>query len=155
MKGGQKCNKRKKLWGKVHCTADVWKCLWGSFAFDYPSVSALAWLFLHHVKSHTGSHQSPWFTPWDWPADMSTLKEVFSAMNISEIPTVSKKITEGVSRASLLCFPSRDLGLSSCLCCLWLNQYLDDTHPNTVGKWSIYFFCQCWSALIFSYPGAE
>lgn len=158
MEGGQKCNKRERSYGEGSTILLAFRNLCEGLLIDYLSVSALAWLFLHHVKSHTGSSWSPWFSPWDWPANMSAVKEMFWAIIKPGIPTVRKKITEGISRASLLCSLSRDLGLPACLCCSWLNQYwqhLDEPHPNTVGKWGIHVFCQCWSVLIFSYPGAE
>lgn len=108
------------------------------------------------MKSHNFSSQSPWFSPWDWPADMSTVKEMFWAMDKPGIHMMSKKITKGVSKSSILCSPRRDLGFLACLCS-WLNQYGQHflIPVLILGKWGIHLFCQCWSVLIFSHPGGQ
>lgn len=113
--GKQKEDKRGKLTGKGPPHSLIFRNVCEGLLLDYPSVSVLAWLFLHHMKSHTGSLDHPWFSSQLWPADMSTVEEIFWAINKSGIPSVSMKISEGVSRASLLCFPSRDLGWPVCL----------------------------------------
>lgn len=116
-KGGQE----RKTYGEGSTTLLTSRNVCEGLLLHYPSASALAWFFLHNMKSHNDSPSHPWFSSQLWPADMSTVTEMFWVTNKSGIPSVSMKISEGVSRASLLCFPSRDLGLPVCFFYSWFN----------------------------------
>lgn len=149
---GQKRKSRERKYGEGFTVLKFMNLREGNLLV-YPSVWVLAWFFLHHVKSHTGNSQRHRLMPWHWPADMSTVKETFWEINLPGIPRKSKKITEGVFRASLLLSPSRLLGLLVCLYCSQSVSAKLEWSPSKL--WGICFSCQGWSVLIFSYSGAE